>query len=174
MAKIPTTDAKAPAKTTARKAPARGTKAATSAAPRANVARARKAATAPAAAEAIAAAPGVEPVVVTETRGPVGTEMKKRELVDRVAAHGNLKKKQVKPVVDAMLAVLGEVLGEGRELNLPPMGKMKVNRQKMISGGQIILIKLRTGTGIGAAAAGADDAEIALETGSEALAEPAE
>jgi DNA-binding protein HU-alpha len=174
MAKTPTTETKTPAKPAARKTTARSAKPAGAPAARATPPRSRKAATAPAAAEAIAAAPSVEPVLVTESRGATGSEMKKRELVDRVAKHGDLKKKQVKPVVDAMLAVLGEVLGEGRELNLPPMGKMKVNRQKTISGGQIILIKLRTGTAGGAAAAGDGDAEIAPETVAEALAEPAE
>jgi DNA-binding protein HU-alpha len=144
----------------------------------------RKAATAPDAAAAIAAAPHVEPVVVTETRGGgSGTEMKKRDLVDRVAAHGKLKKSQVKPVVDAMLAVLAQALTDGQELNLPPLGKMKVNRQKTTSGGQIILIKLRTGTGTGTGAsksaagsktAADTGAEIALETDDEVLAEPAE
>lgn len=212
MAKTTTTDPKTAAAATTRKTPAknpatRGTTAAkpaakpagkagaktsdskTAATKGANPQRAagttsRKAATAPDAAAAIAAAPHVEPVVVTETRGGgSGTEMKKRDLVDRVAAHGKLKKSQVKPVVDAMLAVLAQALTDGQELNLPPLGKMKVNRQKTTSGGQIILIKLRTGTGTGTgaskSAAGSETAansgaEIAAETDDEVLAEPAE
>lgn len=82
-----------------------------------------------------------------------------------------------------MLAVLAQALTDGQELNLPPLGKMKVNRQKTTSGGQIILIKLRTGTGTGTGAAKSaagsetaanNGAEIAAETDDEVLAEPAE
>ncbi len=172
MAKPTTTDPKTPAKPAARKSSSAAPK--TSAPRRAAPARATKAATAPSADAAIAAAAAVEPVVVTETRPATGNELKKRELVDLVAKHGDLKKKQVKPVVDALLAVLGDVLAEGREMNLPPLGKMKVNRQKTISGGQIILIKLRTGSSATAKAAATDAAEIAAQTSDEALAEPAE
>lgn len=169
MAKPAKTDTKDTAKkSTPRTKPVPlATTAAVPSAPNTEPSRRRKAATAPAAADAIAAAPGIDPVLVTESRGPSNAaEMKKRELVDRVVKHGNLKKNEVKPVVDAVLAVLGEVLAEGRELNLPPMGKLKVKGLKTTAGGQVIRIKLRTGTAAGA--------ENAAKTGDEALAEPAE
>lgn len=173
MAKSATTVTATSADSATKKTAARSTKAATTPAATTTAgSRSRKAATAPSAEAAIAAAAQVDPVLVTEAKiAPAGTEMKKRELVDRIATHGGLKKKQVKPVVDAMLAVLGEMLAEGREMNLPPMGKMKVNRQKSVAGGQVILIRLRTGTG---AATAAGTAEIAAETAAETLAEPAE
>lgn len=54
--------------------------------------------------------------------------LRKKELIDRVVARSGIKKKDAKPTIEAMLAVLGEALGNGEELNLHPMGKMKVTR----------------------------------------------
>ncbi len=54
--------------------------------------------------------------------------LRKKELIDRVVARSGIKKKDAKPTVEAMLAVLGEALGNGEELNLHPFGKMKVTR----------------------------------------------
>ena len=54
--------------------------------------------------------------------------LRKKELIDRVVARSGIKKKDAKPTIEAMLAVLGEALSKGEELNLHPMGKMKVTR----------------------------------------------
>ncbi len=66
-------------------------------------------------------------VTAVETEKEVPT-LRKKELVDRVVARSGIKKKDAKPTVEAMLAVLGEALGNGEELNLHPFGKMKVTR----------------------------------------------
>lgn len=70
-------------------------------------------------------------------------EMKKRELVDKVVERSDIKKKYAKPVVEAALAILGEALAEGRELNLQPMGKLKYNRTKETANARIIVAKIR-------------------------------
>jgi len=54
--------------------------------------------------------------------------LRKVELIERVVARSGIKKKDAKPTIEAMLAVLGEALGNGEELNLHPMGKMKITR----------------------------------------------
>ena len=54
--------------------------------------------------------------------------LRKKELIERVVARSGIKKKDAKPTIEAMLAVLGEALSNGEELNLHPMGKMKVTR----------------------------------------------
>ena len=69
--------------------------------------------------------------------------MRKRELIDLVVQRSGAKKRNVKPAIDAALAVLGEALAEGRELNLAPMGKLKVTRMKQAGNGQIINARLR-------------------------------
>ncbi|MFU8880894.1 MAG: HU family DNA-binding protein [Rhodobacterales bacterium] len=78
-------------------------------------------------------------------------EMKKRDLLEKVVKRSGIKKKDAKPVVEAMLAVMGEALVEGRELNLPPFGKLKTNRIKDTGNARILNCKLRQGGGNGTA-----------------------
>ena len=85
--------------------------------------------------------------------------LRKKDLLDRVGAKAKVKKKDIKEVVEATLLVLGEALAAGEELNLPPLGKAKVNRQKGVAGGDMYIIKLRRSTG---KTAGADQATEAL------------
>lgn len=73
----------------------------------------------------------------------LGPEMKKKELIDAVVSRSGIKKKDAKPVVEAMLAVLGEALADSRELNLKPFGKVKVNRAKEVPNGKVIIAKIR-------------------------------
>ena len=72
--------------------------------------------------------------------GPV---LKKAELVDRVVARSGMKKKDVKPAVEAALAVLGEAITAGEELNLQPFGKMKINNEKEVSNALIYNVRIR-------------------------------
>ncbi len=69
--------------------------------------------------------------------------MKKKELVEKVVARSGVKKRDAKPAVEAALAILGEALSEGRELNLTPFGKLKVTRMKRGNNGQIIHARVR-------------------------------
>ena len=69
--------------------------------------------------------------------------MKKRELIELVVERSGVKKKSAKPVVEAMLAVLGETLAAERALNLRPLGKMRVNRVEDKENGRIIVCRLR-------------------------------
>jgi len=54
--------------------------------------------------------------------------LRKKELIERVVLRSGIKKKDAKPTIETMLAVLGEALSNGEELNLHPFGKMKVTR----------------------------------------------
>ena len=82
---------------------------------------------------------------VVEAVKPViaGAPIKKPELIDRVMAETGMKKKDVKPVVEAMLAVLGRALVEGEKLNVPPLGKVMVNRVKDVSNAKVMNVKVR-------------------------------
>jgi nucleoid DNA-binding protein len=86
-------------------------------------------------------AAAISPVVVTPA--PV---LKKKELLERVIKAAGGKKKDVKEIVEAMLVVLGDALSRGEELNLPPLGRAKVNRQKDLASGEMLVVKLRRGT----------------------------
>ncbi|WP_022704183.1 HU family DNA-binding protein [Pseudorhodobacter ferrugineus] len=92
--------------------------------------------------------------------GPV--MLKKQELVERIVKASGAKKKDVKLIVEAALGVLGDALSAGEELNLPPLGKMKVNRQREEGNAEILILKLRRGGGQGGGGNGVakdDDAD---------------
>ena len=69
---------------------------------------------------------------VTTPAKPVSItrELKKKELIDRVAVASGLKKPQAKAAIEATLAILGESLEKGEAMNLEPLGKVKVQKEK--------------------------------------------
>ena len=136
MTKAPT---KTPAKTSAKRTKTTAKPAST-----------RTATTTPATTKATGAAaapkpkPAFQPTVVTSAQPVVaGPMMRKKELIDTVVARSGIKKRDAKPVIEAMLAVLGSAISDGRDLNLHPMGKLKVNRTKTGKGSKIMICKLR-------------------------------
>ena len=88
---------------------------------------------------------------VAVTQGDV---VKKPEFIDRAVEKSGVKKHDAKPALEAALAVLAEALVKGEELNLPPMGKLRVLKSKDLGeGAQVLTLKLRTmkdGAGQGA------------------------
>jgi len=86
------------------------------------------------------ASPTVVEAPQTVIKGPV---MRKKELVDTIVTRSGLKKKDVKPTVEAMLAVLGEALADGRELILPPLGRMMVRKERKTANGRVLIAKIR-------------------------------
>lgn len=104
----------------------------------------------------------LKPVVVSESDGdlavvsaPAATEdsaaentvaapvMRKKDLVDRVMKRTDAKKKEAREIIDAVLEELGLALTRGDELNLPPLGKAKVNRQRDLVSGEVLIVRLR-------------------------------
>lgn len=86
------------------------------------------------------AAPAVVDAPHPVILGPV---MRKKELIDTVVERSGVKKRDAKPVVEAMLSVLGEALSDSRELNLLPFGKLKVINEKELKNGKMIRVKVR-------------------------------
>lgn len=85
------------------------------------------------------------------------TLFKKPELLDEVVLRTNVKKRDVKPVVEAALAVLGDALRDGAEINVPPLGKLRVVKSKALDGGaEVLTLKLRTPKDASKAALGDD------------------
>ena len=91
---------------------------------------------APAADPAPAAAPAAR------VRGPV---LKIKDLVARVAEATGGKKKGVKEMVEATLAVLGDSLAKGEDLNLPGLGRTRVARSTEKDGAALMTLKVRRG-----------------------------
>lgn len=109
----------------------------------------------------IAAEPVTLATGAQDALADAGPELKKQELIDKVLGKGDIKKKYAKPVVEAVLEVLGEALAEGRELNLPPMGKIKINRVRDVANAKIIVAKIRQSKPGAASSAEVDDQDIA-------------
>lgn len=88
--------------------------------------------------------PAPEPGAPTGQAEDDGTaEFRKKEMIDSVLARSGVKKKFAKPVIEAMIEVLGEAIGEGREINLQPMGKIKPQRTKDGPNARVVIAKIR-------------------------------
>ncbi len=91
-----------------------------------------------------------------ETEVASAGQMKLKDLIDAVAAKTGAKKPEVKAAVEATLAALGEALATGKSLAVPPLGKLRVVKNK----GPALTLKLRLADGAKAAGlALADDGE---------------
>lgn len=75
--------------------------------------------------------------------GGVIQELKKRELIDRVVAASGIKKNQAKPAIEAMLAIVGEALAKGEAMNLEPLGKLKVQKEKDVGAADVYSVRIR-------------------------------
>ena len=85
---------------------------------------------------------------------PQGEMIKKPEFLDRAVERTDVKKREAKPAIEAALAVPAVSLINSEELNLPPMGKLRVVKSKDVGeGAKVLTLKLRTmkdGAGQGA------------------------
>jgi hypothetical protein len=85
---------------------------------------------------------------------PQGEMIKKPEFLDRAVERADVKKREAKPAIEAALAVPAVSLINSEELNLPPMGKLRVVKSKDVGeGAKVLMLKLRTmkdGAGQGA------------------------
>ncbi len=96
------------------------------------------------ASKAAANPPSPTVTVVTEVEPNLTEpEMKKPELINLIVERTGMKKKDVKPVVEAMLGVLGETLSKGQEMNLQPFGRVKVNNTKDLAKAQVHSVRIR-------------------------------
>lgn len=69
--------------------------------------------------------------------------LRKKELIDRVVLRSGIKKKDAKPVIEAMLSVLGEALAADEVLNLQPLGKVMVKRTKELPNAKLMVCRIR-------------------------------
>ncbi len=118
----------------------------TTATPKKAAAKKTTAKPAKATASKVAAKPAAAPkATVVETVKPkvAAAPVKKPELIERVMSETGMKKKDVKPVVEAMLHVLGRALVQGEELIVPPLGKVMVKNSKDLANATVMNIKVR-------------------------------
>lgn len=70
-------------------------------------------------------------------------ELKKIDLINLVVERSGAKKKDVKPIIEATLEILGEAIASGRELNLQPFGRVKVNNTKELANAMVHSVRVR-------------------------------
>jgi nucleoid DNA-binding protein len=93
----------------------------------------------------------VLPPVVAGKAARSGVQVKKKDFVDKVAAASGVKKGEVKSVLDAALAIMVERVMAGDELVLPPLGKLRLLREKDNGKARIATLRLQVaGEGEGA------------------------
>ena len=91
------------------------------------------------------AKPAVQGVALAERAAPA--ILRKKQLIDEVVARSGIRKKDAKPVVEAMLAVLGEAVAAGTTLNLHPLGKLTVQKQNQKSTARVTVARIRQSAG---------------------------
>ncbi len=80
----------------------------------------------------------------TETSADATVVMlRKKDMLLRLTERTGLRKNQIKPVMEAVLAELGDALIKGETLNLPPLGKLTVNRSIAQEKADVVICKLR-------------------------------
>jgi len=71
--------------------------------------------------------------------------VKKPEFLDLAIARTAVKKRDAKPAIEAALAELADLLKDETEVNLPPLGKIKIMKSKDVGdGAKVLTLKLRT------------------------------
>ncbi|MEO0484954.1 MAG: HU family DNA-binding protein [Pseudomonadota bacterium] len=81
--------------------------------------------------------------VASEEPGEESQELRKKELVARVAEISGLRKGQVRAAIEATLQVLGEGVAEGKQMNLEPLGKLKVTKERDVGTSNMYVCRLR-------------------------------
>ena len=69
--------------------------------------------------------------------------LQKRQLVAHVVRRTGLRSSDIKPVVEATLAELGNAIAAGMTLALPPLGRARVRHSIDRSGAEIVTLRLR-------------------------------
>ena len=69
--------------------------------------------------------------------------LQKRELLSRVGHRTGLRQNEIKTIVEATLAELGDAIAAGMTLALSPLGRARVSRRADVTGNEVITLRLR-------------------------------
>ena len=97
---------------------------------------AAKAKTAPKA----AAKPDPKPELAVTPDAPV---MRTKDLVEAIAPNVSVKRKDLRPLMEAVFKAMGDALAEGKSLNIPPLGKILVKKERKGENADTIVLRLR-------------------------------
>jgi DNA-binding protein HU-alpha len=74
---------------------------------------------------------------------PAPCVLGKRELTERVVTASGIKKRAVRPVIEALLQELGDALSRGDQVNLQPFGKAQQTARREQATSEVLEIRLR-------------------------------
>lgn len=72
-----------------------------------------------------------------------GVQVKKKDLVDSIVTRSGIKKPDVRATLDATLAIIAERLMAGDELVLPPLGRVRLLKERQTPKARIATLRLQ-------------------------------
>lgn len=69
-------------------------------------------------------------------------QIRKKDFVDAAVTRAGIRRGEAKTAVEATLAELGERLARGEELQLPPLGKLRIVKEKDTGKTRVITLRL--------------------------------
>lgn len=100
-----------------------------------------------------AAAKDSAPAAVAKEPAPAVAQLRLKDLLGRVTATTGAKPRDVRGIVAATLAEIGQALARGEGLNLPELGRARVTRRSGdVEAGHTLVVKLRQAGAAGAKA----------------------
>ena len=87
---------------------------------------------------AIKSVPPGESIPTAQTQA-----FKRADLLDAVAARSALPKSDLRAVLEVMLDEMGQALATDRDLALPPLGRVKIQRRKDTRDATVLTLRLR-------------------------------
>ncbi|MEP3299718.1 MAG: HU family DNA-binding protein [Pseudoruegeria sp.] len=90
--------------------------------------------------------------VDTTSVGDEEQGLRRKQLLDRVAELADTRKQIAKPIIEATLSVIGEALANGEEVNLQPLGNIKIKRVSDSDSASVIHARIRQSKGYASAA----------------------
>ena len=84
-----------------------------------------------------------KPVVVKSKPAKTGVTLRKKDFVDRAAEKSGVRKSDARSAIDAALTVLSDALAAGDEVVLPPLGKLRVLREKDNGKARMMTLRLQ-------------------------------
>ncbi len=87
-------------------------------------------------------------IKVLDGKGPrSGEQVRKKDFVDQLAGASGIRKGDVRIVLDAALTLIGERLKAGDEIALPPLGRLRLIKERDNGKARIATLRLQTASG---------------------------
>ena len=69
-------------------------------------------------------------------------QLRMRDILERVVDRSGMKKGEARTAIEATMAVIGEAIENGEDIDLPGFGKLKLQREKETQRGKAYVLRL--------------------------------